>query len=126
MATDKKVLIVDESKAIRDYHQTILSAAGFLARQAANGVEGVEWAVRETFDLVVTAIDMAKMDGYAMIRALRLETPNTTTPVIVVAMGESELDRRRAHQAGANLYLTQPADPELLQEVAALMTGTGR
>ena len=101
-----------------------LEDAGFEVEEAVNGVEGVERAMAESFDLMVVDVNMPKMDGYEVIRAVREDEALWRVPVITISTEWKEQDAQKAYSAGANFYLTKPVRPKDLVEMARLLTGT--
>jgi two-component system, chemotaxis family, chemotaxis protein CheY len=106
------------------FYRDILEAAGFEVEEAINGLEGVERAMAEVFDLLVVDINMPKMDGYQVIRAIREDESLWRLPVITISTEDKEQDALKAYDAGANFYLVKPVRPKDLEEMARLLTGT--
>jgi two-component system chemotaxis response regulator CheY len=119
----KRILVVDDGMTTRLYYRSVFEAAGFTVDEAANGLEGLERALVETFDLLVVDVNMPKMDGYTMIERLRGDSAGQTVPIVTISTEAGAGDADRALEAGANLYLVKPAAPAALRRYAALMTG---
>ena len=119
-----RILVVEDGITMRMYYRDVLEGAGFKVEEAANGLEGVERALAETFDLLIVDINMPKMDGYEVIRTLREEQTLWRLPIVTVSTGDKDRDVLQAYEAGANFYLTKPVRPEDLAAVARLLTGT--
>ena len=66
-----RVLIVDDSSLVRLYYRSALEKAGFEVEQAINGIEAMERALSQPFDLVIVDVNMPRMDGFTFVRALR-------------------------------------------------------
>ena len=66
-----RILVVEDGITMRMFYRQVLEDAGFEVEEAVNGVEGVERAMAESFDLLVVDVNMPKMDGYEVIRAVR-------------------------------------------------------
>jgi two-component system chemotaxis response regulator CheY len=109
---------------MRMYYRDVLEGAGFVVEEAANGLEGVERAMSETFDLLIVDINMPVMDGYEVIRTVREDANLWRVPVLTISTEDKVLDADKAYAAGANFYMTKPVRPEDLAEVAHLLTGT--
>jgi two-component system chemotaxis response regulator CheY len=91
-----------------------LVGAGFEVLQAVDGRDGVDMLDKEQVDLVITDINMPKMDGYEVIRHLRAKAAHKNTPILVLTT-ESETDKRKlARDAGATGWMVKPFDPEQL------------
>jgi len=118
----KRVLIVDDAATVRMYHRTTLEAQGLQVEEAVNGLEALEKALQEPFDLYIVDINMAKMDGYGFLRELRSrDIPQA--PAIMVSTEAEASDQARAYEAGANIYLTKPVKPDQLVLHAFLLLG---
>jgi two-component system chemotaxis response regulator CheY len=123
----KHILIVDDAATVRLYHRAILEKAGHDVQEAANGLEALEKALaaplEAAFDLYIVDVNMPHMDGYAFLRALRAEDSVAQAPAIMVSTEAEDIDRRRAYEAGANLYIVKPTRPEQLLRAAGLLLG---
>jgi two-component system chemotaxis response regulator CheY len=120
-----RILVVDDSITMRLFYRSVLEAAGFRIDEAANGLEGYERILTQTFDLLIVDINMPKMDGYSMIRAVRGDAAVRMIPAVFVSTEAGEKDAALAYEAGANFYLVKPVAPVELTAVARLMTGVG-
>ena len=69
----KRILIIDDAATVRMYHRNILESAGYAVEEAMNGIEALEKALPEPFDLYIVDINMPKLDGYGFLRQLRGE-----------------------------------------------------
>jgi two-component system chemotaxis response regulator CheY len=118
-----RVLVVEDGITMRLFYRALLEAAGFHVEEAANGLEGYEKILTQKFDLMIVDVNMPKMDGYAMIRAIRGEPAVRMVPAVFASTEAGENDAAQAYEAGANFYLVKPAVPAELIEVARLMTG---
>ena len=70
-ASPRRILVVDDSSLVRLYYRSALEKAGFAVEQAINGMEAMEKALAQSFDLVVVDVNMPKMDGLSFLRVLR-------------------------------------------------------
>lgn len=122
----KKILVVDDMNTVRMFHRMILEEAGFSVEEAGNGLEGVEKALGTPFDLLLADVNMPKLDGYEMIRALRRESSTRSLPIIMISTEAEALDKEKAYLAGASLYMIKPVRAGQLREVALLLTGSPR
>ena len=112
----KRILTIDDSKTIRDMLNLTLSEAGFEVIQAVDGVDGIDVLEKQQarVDVVITDINMPKMDGYGVIRHIRQQQRYDGMPVLVLTT-ESEKDKRNvAREAGATGWMVKPFDPERL------------
>ena len=106
-----KVLIVDDSLTVRMYHRQILESAGFECDEAENGMEALEKAQLNNYDLYLVDINMPVLDGYSFVKRLR-EGEGHLAPVIMVSTEAEAKDMELAYKSGASLYLTKPARPD--------------
>ena len=102
---DKKILIVDDEKNIRDIIIYNLKKEGYQILQAADGEEGVRLAMEEEPDLILLDIMMPKMNGYDACKKIR-ETKNT--PIIMLTARAEEVDKVLGLEFGADDYVTKP------------------
>jgi two-component system chemotaxis response regulator CheY len=113
-AMSKRILTIDDSKTIRDMLMLTLAEAGFEVLQAVDGQDGLDVLDKEQVDVVITDINMPRMDGYEVIRHLRSNAAHKSTPILVLTT-ESEADKKNlARVAGATGWMVKPFDPERL------------
>lgn len=120
----KRVLAVEDGITMRLFYRDVLEKAGFVVEEAANGVEGLERALMNSFDLMVVDINMPKMNGYEMVRQVRDNPALRSIPVLTVSTEEKDDDVVKAYEAGANFYLVKPVRPDELTAVVRLLTGS--
>jgi two-component system chemotaxis response regulator CheY len=108
------ILAVDDSPSMRDMVRIALSAAGFEVSQAADGEEALAIARTRAFDLVLSDVNMPKMDGIELIRALRAEAAYKHTPILMLTTESSPERKRQGKDAGATGWIVKPFDPALL------------
>ena len=103
----KRILVVDDSITVRELERQLLQARGFTVDVAVDGMDG--WnAIRGThYDLVVTDVDMPRMDGIGLVSLIKADPARRETPVVIVSYKDREEDRLRGLDAGANRYLTK-------------------
>jgi two-component system, chemotaxis family, chemotaxis protein CheY len=113
-AMSKRILTIDDSKTIRDMLMLTLAEAGFEVLQAVDGQDGLDVLDKEQVDVVITDINMPRMDGYEVIRHRRNNAAHKSTPILVLTT-ESESDKKNlARVAGATGWMVKPFDPERL------------
>jgi two-component system sensor histidine kinase and response regulator WspE len=119
----KKILIVDDSITVRELERQLLENRGYTVDVAVDGVDG--WnAVRSAhYDLVVSDIDMPRMDGIQLVQHIKEDARLKGIPVVIVSYKDREEDRIRGLDAGANFYLTKSSfhDRTFLTTVADLI-----
>jgi two-component system chemotaxis response regulator CheY len=111
-AMSKRILTIDDSKTMRDMLLLTLTDAGFEVLQGVDGEDGLAVLGSQRVDVIITDINMPKMDGYEVIRQLRQDPRHKTTPILVLTT-ESDADKRNiARSAGATGWMVKPFDPE--------------
>ena len=117
-----RILVVDDSSLVRLYYRSTLEKAGFAVEQAINGIEAMERALSQPFDLVIVDINMPRMDGFTFLRALRRGVGDVATlPALMISTESETQDVAAARAAGANFYLVKPvAEAELVRHVCVL------
>jgi two-component system sensor histidine kinase and response regulator WspE len=119
----KRVLVVDDSITVREVERQLLRARGYDVAVAVDGQEGWHAVRGGDFDLLVTDVDMPRMNGFDLVRAVRGDAALRELPVVIVSYKEREEDRLRGLDAGANYYLTKSSfhDESFLRAVADLI-----
>jgi two-component system chemotaxis response regulator CheY len=114
----KRILTIDDSKTMRDMLMLTLAEAGFDVLQAVDGQDGLDvlGKEQEQVHVVITDINMPRMDGYEVIRKLRQNPTYKSTPILVLTT-ESETEKKNlAREAGATGWMVKPFDPDRLVE----------
>ena len=121
----KRVLVVDDSLTVRELQRKLLSNRGYEVSVAVDGMDGWNALRGEHFDLLITDIDMPRMDGIELVTLLRRDSRLQSLPVMVVSYKDREEDRRRGLDAGADYYLAKASfhDDALLDAVVELIGG---
>jgi len=117
----KKVLIVDDSEVVRNFHGSILKSAGFSVETAIDGADALEKSLRKDFDVILTDLNMPNMDGLTFVRKYREE--NKDTPIIIITTQEEAIHRIKGYEVGANLYITKPVKPKALVLHVKMISG---
>ncbi|HZP74764.1 MAG TPA: response regulator [Pseudolabrys sp.] len=112
----KRIMTIDDSKTMRDMLMLTLANAGFEVFQAVDGQDGVDALRQQAVDLIITDINMPKMDGYQVIKELRSRPEHKTTPILVLTTESEGAKRTAARDLGATGWLVKPFDPERLIE----------
>ena len=112
-----KVLTVDDSRTMRDMLKLALVQAGFEVTQAVDGMDGLEvLRANAAPDVIVTDINMPRMDGFGFIEAVRLDGEHRATPILVLTTESDAAKKSRAKQAGATGWIIKPFDPVKLTD----------
>lgn len=122
-AVSKRVLVVDDSLTVRELERKLLLSRGYQVSVAVDGMDGWNALRAETFDLLITDIDMPRMDGIELVTQVRQDPRLRSLPVMVVSYKDREEDRRRGLEAGADYYLAKASfhDEALLDAVQTLI-----
>jgi two-component system sensor histidine kinase and response regulator WspE len=126
-AARKRVLIVDDSLTVRELERKLLDQNGYAVETAVDGMDGWNAARTGHFDLIITDVDMPRMDGIELVRLIKADINLRSLPVMIVSYKDREEDRRRGLDAGADYYLTKGSfhDETLLQAVIDLIGEAG-
>lgn len=120
---DKLVLTVDDSRTMRDMLHLALSDAGYRVVQAVDGVHGLEVLQDQMPDVIITDINMPRMDGFGFIEGVRRSGSHRATPILVLTTESDSEKKNRARQAGATGWIVKPFDKvklvDALRRVAA-------
>jgi two-component system chemotaxis response regulator CheY len=117
------ILTVDDSASIRLTTRVALSNAGYTITEAVDGMDGIDKLNAGQFDLIVTDLNMPKMDGLTMIRELRKMPAHMGVPVIFLTTESDNELKQQAKAAGATGWLTKPFDPESLVKIVRKVLG---
>ncbi|MEM7770338.1 MAG: response regulator [Cyanobacteria bacterium P01_E01_bin.6] len=118
---NKTILIVDDEVHIRVLlEQTLedLEDEGVELLTASNGAEALELIQIEKPDLVFLDVMMPKMTGFEVCQAVKRDIATQNTYIIMLTAKGQEFDQQQGHEAGANLYMTKPFDPDEVLEKA--------
>jgi CheY-like chemotaxis protein/phosphoribosyl 1,2-cyclic phosphodiesterase len=111
VSDSRRVLVIEDEENLRSLLQDILEDKGFVVDLAADGQAGVEMAMRQVPDVVITDLLTPRMHGYEVIRALRKAPQTKRTPIIVVSGQAYPTDQQKALDLGAQKFLVKPFRP---------------
>jgi len=116
---------VDDSLTVREVERQLLERQGYLVEQAVDGMAGWNALRLGEFDLLLTDVDMPRMNGIELTRRVRADPKLGAIPVIIVSYKDREEDRLAGLEAGADYYLTKSSfhDASLLRAVRDLIGG---
>jgi len=103
----KRILVVDDSITVRELERQLLQARGFAVDVAVDGMDGWNAIRNAHYDLVVTDVDMPRMDGIGLVGLIKGDPARRDIPIVIVSYKDREEDRIRGLDAGANRYLTK-------------------
>lgn len=113
----KRVLIIEDETAIAELEKDYLELSDFEVTIAADGVEGLDRAMKEDYDLVILDLMLPGMDGFEICKRIREEK---NTPILMVSAKRDDIDKIRGLSLGADDYITKPFSPsELVARVKA-------
>ena len=107
----KTVLTVDDSRTIRDMLRVALSSAGYAVLQAEDGRQGLDMLVDARPDVIITDINMPRLDGYGFIAGVRGDSRMRAVPILVLSTESDVEKKQRARAAGATGWIVKPFDP---------------
>ena len=112
------LLLIDDSLSIRKFVGRMLEAAGYTVDTATDGEEGCRKALMQNYQLIITDLEMPKLNGYEVIQALRARPQTHATPILVMTTRAGEKHRQMAVSVGASGYIAKPVEERaLIQEV---------
>ncbi len=114
MSDTTRILTVDDSASMRALLNHALSTNGFDVVQAEDGVEALEWLATHEADVVITDINMPRLDGFGLIERLRGGSRHRDRPILVLTTESSDEKKARARAAGATGWIVKPFDTEKL------------
>jgi len=119
----KKVLVVDDSSAIRESVSYVLDQAGYGVVQAGDGLEGLEKLKEGGFDLIVTDVNMPNLDGIGLVRKVREQGQHKFLPIVVLTTESQQSKMQEGKEAGATGWIVKPFDSEKLLGVVKKLIG---
>lgn len=121
--SQKQVLVVDDSITVREVERKLLERAGYRVETAVDGVDGLNMLRGQQFDMLITDVDMPRMNGIDLVKTVRQDASLRSLPVLMVSYKDREEDRLRGLEAGADYYLTKGSfhDETLLEAVVDLV-----
>jgi len=118
----KKVLIADDKATGRELVRTVLEDKGYQVFEACDGIEALDTAQRVRPDLIILDLHMPGLDGFGVVKELRLDTSFAAIPVVALTASAMQGDRQRAILAGFTGYITKPVSLKALRaEVERLL-----
>ncbi len=114
MTAARRILTVDDSASMRMLLKASLGAQGFAIDCAEDGIDGLAQACANPPDLIITDINMPRMDGFELIEAIRAEDRLRGLPILVLSTEFTDDKKTRAREAGATGWITKPFDADKL------------
>jgi chemosensory pili system protein ChpA (sensor histidine kinase/response regulator) len=117
-ASEQWLLLIDDSLSIRKFVGRMLESAGYKVDTAVDGEEGLRKASAQNYRLILTDLEMPKLNGYEVIQGLRSRAQTQQTPIIVMTTRAGEKHRQMALNIGASSYIAKPVEERaLIQEI---------
>ena len=113
-AMEQKILLIDDSLSIRKFVGRMLETAGYDVDTAVDGEEGLRKASVKSYRLILTDLEMPKLNGYEVIQALRSRPQTQHTPIIVMTTRAGDKHRQMALNIGASSYIAKPVEERAL------------
>jgi CheY-like chemotaxis protein len=120
--TARTALVADDSKSMLAIQRAILTDLGFAPTPVSDGAQALAKAAKETFDLVVTDMNMPVMDGMELIQELRAMEQYKTIPIVMVTTESEATQRDLARQSGVSAFITKPFTAKALKSVITELT----
>jgi two-component system sensor histidine kinase and response regulator WspE len=119
----KRVLVVEDSLTVRELERKLLTNAGYEVEVAVDGMDGWNAVRAREFDLLVTDIDMPRLDGIELVKLIRQDARARQLRVMIVSYKDRAEDRARGLDAGADFYLAKSSfhDESLIEAVTDLI-----
>jgi len=119
----KTILTVDDSPSMRMLLRHTLVEQGHSVHEAVDGIAALEWlAVNDQPDLMITDINMPRMDGFGLVEAVRAQPGRGEMPILVLTTESSDAKKARAREAGATGWIVKPFDPDKLASAIRRVT----
>ncbi|HKK52336.1 MAG TPA: response regulator [Myxococcota bacterium] len=124
----QRILIVEDSATMRSLLASSLEDLDRPVKivEAESGFEALRFLPRESFDLVVTDINMPDINGLELVSFIKNNPRHASIPLVIVSTEGSDRDRDKGLQLGADAYLVKPFDPELLRQVVMDLLAAAR
>lgn len=122
MTKTTRILTVDDSASMRALLLHALTQCGFEVAQAEDGQVALDWLETNEVDLVITDINMPRLDGFGLIERLRGGPLHRDKPILVLTTESSDEKKQRARQAGATGWIVKPFDAVKLASAVRRVT----
>lgn len=120
----KTILIIDDSPTIRKLLTYVLRKEGYVIAEAEDGIDAMEQLSHIQADIILVDLNMPNMDGIEFAKTLRSNYYYMDTPIIMLTTTKDDDLKRQAFEAGVNLFLNKPVQPNiLLYKVKSLLEG---
>jgi len=107
IAEKKRILIAEDSLTTRELERSILESEGYIVKTAMDGIDALNVISQEQFDLIICDIEMPRMNGFELCKAIKQNPETKDIPVIIVTSLDKEEDKRRGIEVGAQAYIVK-------------------
>ncbi len=114
MTQSTRILTVDDSASMRALLLNALQQEGFDVEQAVDGQDALDWLASNEVDVIITDINMPRLDGFGLIERLRESARHADRPILVLSTESSDEKKRRARDAGATGWIVKPFNADKL------------
>jgi two-component system chemotaxis response regulator CheY len=115
----KTILIVDDSSSLRQVVNLGLTRAGYEVLEAGDGIEGLARLDGRKINLIISDVNMPRMDGFAFVTELKKNARYKFTPVIMLTTEDTDAKKQAGKLAGAKAWITKPFTPPVLLDAVA-------
>lgn len=124
----QSILVVEDSATMRSLIAATLEELGAPVKitEAASGFEALRMLPRDSFDLIVTDINMPDINGLELVSFVKKNERYSAIPLVIISTEGSERDREKGLGLGADAYLVKPFEPDDLREIAKTLLAGGR
>ncbi len=120
----KHILIVDDSKTVRNLVAFIMKKEGFKVTTAEDGLDGLEKLYSsDRIDLIISDVNMPRMDGFTFIKTVREQEVYRDLPIVMLSTEGQDKDIQMGMSLGANLYMVKPAQPDKMVKNVKMLLG---
>ena len=121
---NEHILIVDDSKTVRNLVAFIMKNEGYKVTMAEDGLDGLEKLYSaDKIDLIISDVNMPRMDGFTFIKNVREQEAYKDVPIMVLSTEGRPSDIELGMQLGANLYMVKPAQPDKMVKNVKMLFG---
>jgi two-component system chemotaxis response regulator CheY len=117
----KRILTADDSTSIRAMVRFSLEIEGCEIAEARDGAEALECLERDGADMLITDLDMPRLDGFGLVRKVRAMPPYQHLPILILTTESNDDFKARAKSAGATGWITKPFRPDQLSKMVKLL-----